>query len=534
MTTGKTTSMTVTGGDIVYINGKEYYVSGYIVDENNDRRVLYGTESDLKTYYIDKTGNLQSAISNGKYYIDGKVYENVSGRFHNAKFNKETFEIGSNDRTYMEQSMSINKETAKKAIEDIDRLITKCRVVKDDADTYIKDMKNAVNALYDRDEILSSERIEELTNLLIKFRNDLVAITEVVEDFSKDKDAAQNNWANKAKWYEDYYKDPSKNAAIPYPTAAAEAARNEKAKELEKYYGSDPEEVGRYAILNTSGGSPARNMVSDEEEDVSDDDSSSDEDTPSGYPTGGGTTTSSTEAPTEKPTVPPTDKRDNPFEKPTETPTEKPTVPPTEKPTERPTEVITQPTTPPTSAPTTPPTEAPKPTPSGNGGNNNGGGNSNGNGGNWYTGGNSNNNNSSSSTTNVEKPTEVPTVADDVIKKGNTYKLPTSSKPVTTTTTTTTSNKGNSAIPVLAGLAAAAAAGIGAKAYIDRKNNRDNDEEAENFKAEDWSNNTDINIEYQEPQAQKEETLDFDDNGYEQEETEKYGARTHQELEDLQ
>ena len=246
------------------------------------------------------------------------------------------------------------------------------------------------------------------------------------------------------------------------------------------------------------------------------------EDTPSWYPTGGGSSTS--ETPTTPPTTP---SRWIPPEKTTETPT----VAPTEAPTidERPTEIITQPTTPPTTTPTTPSREELKPVPRPNGNEGNGNGNTSGG---WYTGGN---NTTYTNNSSVEKPTTAPTtpIEEDVIKKGNTYKLPTSSKP-TVTTTTPTSNKGNSAIPVLAGLAAAAAAGIGAKAYIDRKNNRDNDEESENFRAEDWSNNTDVNIEYQEPETQKEETLDFDDNSYEPEETEKYGARTHQELEDLQ
>ena len=130
--------------------------------------------------------------------------------------------------------------------------------------------------------------------------------------------------------------------------------------------------------------------------------------------------------------------------------------------------------------------------------------------------------------------TEVPTEAQlddlvDDIKKGNKYKIPTSVKP-TTTTTATTQKSGNGVIPVLAGLSAAAAAGIGAKAYLDRKNNRDNDEEE--FKTEDWSTDSDVDIEYKEPEENKEETLDFDD--YEVEQPEKYDARTHQELEDLQ
>ena len=191
-----------------------------------------------------------------------------------------------------------------------------------------------------------------------------------------------------------------------------------------------------------------------------------------------------------------------------------PTETPTEIPTERPTEAITQPIT---EAPTVPQTSAPN-----NGGSNNGYSN----GGGYY----SENNNYS----NNETPTEVQTTApidEDVIKPGNTYKLPTSTKPATTTTTT--SSGGSSVIPVLAGLGAAAAAGIGAKAYIDRKNNRDNDEEAEEFKAEDWSADENINVEYQEPIENEEQTLDFDDTP-EVEEPEKYGARTHQELENLQ
>ncbi len=136
---------------------------------------------------------------------------------------------------------------------------------------------------------------------------------------------------------------------------------------------------------------------------------------------------------------------------------------------------------------------------------------------------------SSSETSSAATSTEVPKEAADVIKEGNSYTLPTSSKPVQPTTPTT--SKGNSAIPVLAGLAAAAAAGIGAKAYIDRKKNRNNDEESEEFKAEDWSGNNEINIEYQEPKTTEAETLDDD---YDFEEPEKYGARSNQELENLQ
>ena len=69
---------------------------------------------------------------------------------------------------------------------------------------------------------------------------------------------------------------------------------------------------------------------------------------------------------------------------------------------------------------------------------------------------------------------------------------------------------------------------------MDRKKNRDNEEDE--FKSEDWSTDSDINIEYQEPSSTQAETLDFDDTGdnVEYEEPEKYGAKTHQELENLQ
>ena len=127
--------------------------------------------------------------------------------------------------------------------------------------------------------------------------------------------------------------------------------------------------------------------------------------------------------------------------------------------------------------------------------------------------------------------TEAIKIEEDVIKPGNTYKLPTSSK--MSQPTSTTDSKGNSAIPVLAGLAAAAAAGVGAKAYIDRKNNRDN-EEGDEFKAEDWSGNNEVNIEYQEPVGDTAESLDYDDTGYEEEVPEKYGARTQDDMENLQ
>ena len=118
---------------------------------------------------------------------------------------------------------------------------------------------------------------------------------------------------------------------------------------------------------------------------------------------------------------------------------------------------------------------------------------------------------------------------DDEIVKGNEYtKIPTSDTPIETK-----NKSGNSFIPIAAGLSAAAAAGIGAKAYMDRKNNNDNGED--DFTSEEWDGdestisdyNTGNKVEIQE------DTLEEDpinDNV----EPEKYGARNNEELVDIQ
>ena len=120
-------------------------------------------------------------------------------------------------------------------------------------------------------------------------------------------------------------------------------------------------------------------------------------------------------------------------------------------------------------------------------------------------------------------------ITDDEIVKGNEYtKIPTSDTPIETK-----HKSGNSFIPIAAGLSAAAAAGIGAKAYMDRKNNNDNGED--DFTSEEWDGdestisdyNTGNKVEIQE------DTLEEDpinDNV----EPEKYGARNNEELVDIQ
>ena len=126
------------------------------------------------------------------------------------------------------------------------------------------------------------------------------------------------------------------------------------------------------------------------------------------------------------------------------------------------------------------------------------------------------------------------TSIEDVIKGSKYTRIPTSSKPVTTT-----SSSGSSAvIPIAAGLSAAAAAGIGAKAYMDRKKNNDNGEDDEEFDSDEWTGDDAVDIQYDDSSDMNagENVLDADDDYSYQpaEETEKYDARSSDELADLQ
>lgn len=120
----------------------------------------------------------------------------------------------------------------------------------------------------------------------------------------------------------------------------------------------------------------------------------------------------------------------------------------------------------------------------------------------------------------------------DEIVKGSKYtKIPSSSKPITTTTSTGSGS--SSVIPIAAGLSAAAAAGIGAKAYMDRKKNNDFDDEDDDFETEEWSGDDEsVNVDYDDSSDTQ---LDNDDDySYQAEPEEKYGARSNEELADLQ
>ena len=110
---------------------------------------------------------------------------------------------------------------------------------------------------------------------------------------------------------------------------------------------------------------------------------------------------------------------------------------------------------------------------------------------------------------------------DNIVKGGTKTKIPVNSTPITKTS----SGSGASAvIPIAAGLSAAAAAGIGAKVYMDRKKNNETGED------DDWSTSDDsIDVEYNE--SSDGQYLEDDDYSYNES---KYDARSNQELADLQ
>ena len=120
---------------------------------------------------------------------------------------------------------------------------------------------------------------------------------------------------------------------------------------------------------------------------------------------------------------------------------------------------------------------------------------------------------------------------EDVVEDEDTsyVKIPTSEVPTPQQT-----KKKSAVVPVIAGLGAAAAAGVGAKMYLDHKNNSENGEEEYD---EDWSENDTIEIQDDsetETHSDQEQYLDEDEYGFQDLETEKYEARNLDEIEDLQ
>ena len=125
----------------------------------------------------------------------------------------------------------------------------------------------------------------------------------------------------------------------------------------------------------------------------------------------------------------------------------------------------------------------------------------------------------------------------DEIVKGSKYtKIPTSSKPMTTTN----KKSSNSVIPIAAGLSVAAAAGIGAKAYMDRKRNNetgeyDDEEEYEDddFSSEEWYQDDDtVEVNSDEPVTNEDAYLE--EEGFNQNDDYSYTARSANELADVQ
>ena len=497
MAENEQSNVTVTVGDTETINNQKYTVTGYVTKNDGEIRTIY--TSNLKDYYKDSNGEMQPAtVQTGfgtqKYIVDGEEAVYTSGKpTYGGDYNPKTqFVPGKTDQKNIAESMKINEAEIKNSIEIVEELIRKCKTGKDKVDEYANQMKSAVSNIRGSSGNISSVKIDELIELLEKFKKSLEDVLTESEKYDPDSDIPTDKDTKAKNWYEHYYggaNPPINNVDKNYTDE--QLAQN-----------PDDRDVARRAInlsspFNSTGGvdnkQPEPTEPANDTPDYSDQEFSAELTSEPVTPGGGSysyepeTTPISTTPVTEAPTVPAT---------------------------ERPTEVITQPIT---SAPVT------EPAPSNENYSNN-----------YYS---NNDNYYGYSNDNEVVQTEAPTIApveeEDIIVEGNKYKLPTSS-PMSTTTTTTTS-KGNSAIPVLAGLAAAAAAGIGAKAYIDRKNNRDNDEEVEDFKTEDWSNNDEISMEYQEPQENNLETLDDEPiESYTTEAPEKYGARTHQELEDLQ
>ena len=91
---------------------------------------------------------------------------------------------------------------------------------------------------------------------------------------------------------------------------------------------------------------------------------------------------------------------------------------------------------------------------------------------------------------------------------------------------------GGTVIPIAAGLSAAAAAGLGAKAYMDRKKNNDNGDD--DFDTEEWNEDSST-IEGYDESSDTSTSVELDaDDEYGNYNTEQYGARNNQELADLQ
>ena len=133
------------------------------------------------------------------------------------------------------------------------------------------------------------------------------------------------------------------------------------------------------------------------------------------------------------------------------------------------------------------------------------------------------------------EPTVAPEPEQDYEESGD-YSTKTPEVTNNQITSSTKKSGGNAAIPIIAGISAAAAAGIGAKAYIDSKNNNDNDNE-EDSEYDEYDDNSEMTFDDSSDDSYENndsDTEQIEDTGNDFEEPEKYGARTSEELADLQ
>ena len=103
--------------------------------------------------------------------------------------------------------------------------------------------------------------------------------------------------------------------------------------------------------------------------------------------------------------------------------------------------------------------------------------------------------------------------------------------PTTTENIVTKQSGSSSVIPIAAGLSAAAAAGIGAKAYMDHKRNSENDDDDDYDDSDEWSDEDSIDISYDDTSDSEGYLTEEDDYGYQDQ---KYGARNNEELANIQ
>ncbi|MBP5679376.1 MAG: hypothetical protein J6X28_06095 [Bacilli bacterium] len=138
----------------------------------------------------------------------------------------------------------------------------------------------------------------------------------------------------------------------------------------------------------------------------------------------------------------------------------------------------------------------------------------------------------------LEDMDEATSSIDEIVKGSKYTKIPTSQTPMTTTK----KKSSNSVIPIAAGLSVAAAAGIGAKAYMDRKRNNETGEDDEDeyeyddyeddFESDEWAGDDDtIEVNYDVPATKDDAYLEED--AFTQDD-DTYTARNASELADVQ